>query len=304
MVVRDILDIFKTRLAKGGFFCYNTGMKPVIKYQGGKTKELPLIKQLAPKTFDRIVEPFCGGGAVALHYGDTCVLNDINEAVINLYREIGSDNYPIIQRRIDEIKTFDHDMLEDVYYTSRDIINNPKNHSTTDYAIAYIVVRQLCFSGMERYNSEGKFNVPFGHYKKMSCNLSPEHHNFFSKKATVSIADAINVIGVCTENDFIFIDPPYIDRLGYTTGDGGGKLHLRLVDAMKKTSAKWLLIHSDCEFYREMLKDYHIFTKEFKYKQNFGKGKDHSGSQVQHLYITNYETVTSDDTNNTMLATI
>ena len=53
-------------------------MKPVIKYQGGKTKELPLIKQLAPKTFDRIVEPFCGGSAVALHYGDNCVLNDIN----------------------------------------------------------------------------------------------------------------------------------------------------------------------------------------------------------------------------------
>ena len=48
-------------------------------------------------------------------------------------------------------------------------------------------MRQLCFSGMERYNSEGKFNVPFGHYKKMSCNLSPDHHNFFTKKATISI---------------------------------------------------------------------------------------------------------------------
>ena len=37
----------------------------------------------------------------------------------------------------------------------------------------------------------------------------------------------------------------------------------------------WLLIHSDCEFYREMLKDYNIITKDFKYMQNFGKDKDH-----------------------------
>ena len=127
-------------------------------------------KEFAPKEFKRIVEPFCGGSAVALHYGDICVLNDINKAVINLYRQIGSDNYPTIQRRIDEIKTYDHDELEKVFYSSRDIINDPDDYSDLEYAIAYIVVRQLCFSGMERYNSEGKFNVPFGHYKKMSCN--------------------------------------------------------------------------------------------------------------------------------------
>ena len=82
--------------------------------------------------------------------------------------EIGSDNYPTIQKTIDEIKTYNHDKLEEVFYSSRDIINDPDEYSDLEYAIAYIVVRQLCFSGMERYNSEGKFNVPFGHYKKMS----------------------------------------------------------------------------------------------------------------------------------------
>ena len=50
-------------------------MKPVVKYQGGKTKELKRIKELAPPTFDRIVEPFCGGASVSLSYGGDCVLN-------------------------------------------------------------------------------------------------------------------------------------------------------------------------------------------------------------------------------------
>ena len=43
-------------------------MKPIIKYQGGKTRELPIIKKLAPTKFDRIVEPFAGGAAVSFAY--------------------------------------------------------------------------------------------------------------------------------------------------------------------------------------------------------------------------------------------
>ena len=31
--------------------------------------------------------------------------------------------------------------------------------------------------------------------------------------------------------------------------------------------------------------------------QNFGKGKDHSGSKVKHLYVTNYITGTRHDDN-------
>ena len=103
---------------------------------------------------------------------------------------------------------------------------------------------------MERYNKDGKFNVPFGHYQKMGCNLSPDHHRFLRDNATIKSEDAIDIINECNEDDWIFLDPPYLDRLGYTTGDGGDDLHTRLVEAMKTTKAKWLFIHSDCDFYR------------------------------------------------------
>ena len=263
-------------------------MKPVVKWQGGKTKELNRIKELEPPTFDRIVEPFCGGASVSLSYRGDCVLNDIKSSVINLYNQIGGKNYVEIQKRIDEIKCLNHNQLEKLYYACRDIINAPDGYSNPEHAIAFIVVRQLCFSGMERYSSKGKFNVPFGHYKKMSCNLSPDHHIFFKTKAKLYNDDAISIVRKARKNDWIFLDPPYLDRLGYETGDGGEKLHRRLVNAMKKSKSKWLFIHSDCEFYREELADYNIHVKDFKYMQNFGKGKNHSGSKVQHLYITNY----------------
>ncbi len=85
-------------------------MKPVIKYQGGKTKELPLIKEMLPREFDRVVEPFCGGAAVSFGLRNPALLSDINKDVINLYHTIADPTlYPTLQKTVDEIKGFDHD---------------------------------------------------------------------------------------------------------------------------------------------------------------------------------------------------
>ena len=264
-------------------------MKPVIKYQGGKSKELPLIKQMLPRKFDRVVEPFCGGAAVSFGLQTPAVLNDINPMVINLYKVLQSSDYVHVLNRINELKTYEHDALQEAYYIARNVINNPQDHSSLVQAISYIIVRQLCFSGMERYNSKGEFNVPFGHYKKMSCNLTPDHHTFL-KKCIIrkgSFVDLFDLDSV-TADDFVFIDPPYLERLGYTQGDGGDTLHEKLAQCLKSTDAKWMIIHSDHEFYRDTYKDFNIDDKDFAYAQRFGKGKDHSGAKVKHLYITNY----------------
>ena len=58
-------------------------LRPIVKYMGGKTRELPLIKQLAPTQFSRVVEPFCGGAAVSFGLGYPALMSDINRDVIN-----------------------------------------------------------------------------------------------------------------------------------------------------------------------------------------------------------------------------
>lgn len=264
-------------------------MKPVIKYQGGKTKELSNIKELLPQGFKRVVEPFCGGAAVSFALGYPALLNDINQDVINLYRVIADPElYPKLQQKVNTYCTFDHDALSEIFYPARDLINQPIDKiDPLIRAQAYIVVRQLCFSGMERYNAKGEFNVPFGHYKKMACNLSPDHHTFLSK-CDIRKGSFVDLFNDIDSDDFIFVDPPYLDRLGYTEGDGGETLHMDLVDALSATTARWMIIHSDHEFYRESYKDFNIRTNDFNYAQRFGKGKNHSGAKVKHLYITNY----------------
>ena len=42
----------------------NLELKPLLKYPGGKTAELPIISEYAPETIQKYIEPFLGGGAV------------------------------------------------------------------------------------------------------------------------------------------------------------------------------------------------------------------------------------------------
>ena len=266
-------------------------MKPITKYQGGKSRELPLIRQLLPKGFDRVIEPFCGGAAVSFGLGYTSLLSDINRNIINLYSVVADEKiYPDLQVRVDEIKLLEHNDLEREFYAAREVINQPWDcASSFQKALSYIVVRQLCFSGMERYNAKGDFNVPFGHYKKFSCNLSSDHHEYLKEKSSYKCGNFVDLFDQVVSTDFVFIDPPYLGRLGYTTGDGGLKLHEDLLNFLKATKGQWMIIHSDHEFYREGYKNFNILERDFAYAQRFGKGKDHTGAKVKHLYITNYD---------------
>ena len=279
-------------------------MKPIVKYQGGKTRELPLITSLLPQNYDTVLEPFAGGAAVSFALGHRCILNDMNDALINMYRQVSHPNtFHEVFSHVNWLKTLEHDDLSVEYYKARDYINNGSRDPYT-WAISYITVRQLCFSGMERYNKAGKFNVPFGHYKKFSCNLDWNHMKFLHQSgSSIYHGDFEPIFDMATEDDFIFIDPPYLDRLGYA--HGSDTLHERLVSCMKNSKAKWLFIHSDNDFYRDALSEYHIFYKQFGYAQRFGKNKNHDAAQVSHMYVTNYEdSMTLHRVNNASLQTL
>ena len=267
-------------------------LKPLVKYQGGKTKELSLIQELLPSYFTRVVEPFCGGAAVSFALDYPALMCDLNKDVINLYSVVADDTlYPRLQEKVNDLKTLEHNDLEKEFYIAREVINNSWDYvNVYDRALSYIIVRQLCFSGMERYNSKGKFNVPFGHYQRFSCNLSLAHHQFLKTKCNFKHETFAEIFPQIKNDDFIFIDPPYLERLGYIEGDGGLKLHKDLLCLLQSTTAKWMIIHSEHEFYRDSYKDYNVLTKDFLYAQRFGKDKNHSGAKVSHLYIRNYET--------------
>ena len=68
-------------------------MKPFLKYPGGKTKEIPLVKKYMPKQVERYFEPFIGGGSVYFALGiNASYINDFSFDLINLYNLVKEQN--------------------------------------------------------------------------------------------------------------------------------------------------------------------------------------------------------------------
>lgn len=68
----------------------STGLQPIIKWPGGKEKELKYILPNAP-TFRRFFEPFVGGGSVFMSVqAKEYFINDFSSELISLYRYIAS----------------------------------------------------------------------------------------------------------------------------------------------------------------------------------------------------------------------
>ena len=66
-------------------------MKPLLKWTGGKTSELPIIKKNIT-TYTRYVEPFLGGGAVFFDQEKKSLVNDFNYELISFY-DMNDDDF-------------------------------------------------------------------------------------------------------------------------------------------------------------------------------------------------------------------
>ena len=61
-------------------------MKPLVKYRGGKTKEIPHILKHIPKYEGKYIEPFFGGGALYFHLEPKkAIINYINTKLMDFY---------------------------------------------------------------------------------------------------------------------------------------------------------------------------------------------------------------------------
>jgi DNA adenine methylase len=261
-------------------------MKPFIKWQGGKRRELKHIREFIPNGTSLIAEPFAGGAAVAFDFEGIAHLNDINTRLINLYKVVANpDSFYRLLKDIAILKVSTQDELERRYYEARSYLNQDQTFDDPyQRALAFLILRQQCFSGMERYNKSGEFNVPWGRYKSFSCCLDEPHQKFL-QAATITNIDACDFLDTLPAEAFVFVDPPYLDRAGYEKKDGGYDLHTSLAAKLINLDLPFLLVHSDHEFYRYAYRDFKITEVPFKYAQQFNRGN--YDANVNHLYITN-----------------
>lgn len=258
-------------------------MKPIIKWTGGKRREIKCFEKYLLKDFDLYIEPFFGGGAVFWHIQpNVSIINDYDKDLINFYKNIVK---PSVYKDIFSLTRMEkREDLEQLYYEFRDNIQE----TDEERAVAFAFINQLAFSGMRRFNSKGKFNVPFGHYKKFSINLTKQHIGML-KTADIKNEDGIKLI---ENNDkdgiFIFLDPPYTRIFKKYSSDNvfGEEEHRRLSKVLKNIkNSKFLLVIDKSELTKELYDGLIKDEYDIQYGVNI---KNRFDNTAKHLIIANY----------------
>lgn len=278
----------------------NKLVAPVVKWVGGKRQLLPEIKKYSPKKYNTYFEPFVGGGAVLFELQPkNAIVNDINKELINLYSVIQNNVDDLIEKLSD---TESYSNTSDCYYRVRELDREPQKYNKmtgVDRAARILYLNKTCYNGLYRVNSMGEFNSPFGSYKNPnivnSITLKAVSKYFNESNIKFLNGDFEKTVKMAKKDDFVYFDPPYApisktsNFTGYNENGFGENEQIRLkelCDALDKKGVKFLLSNSDCEFIRDLYKDYNIVT--IQAKRTINSNANNRGA-ISEVLIRNYE---------------
>ena len=191
----------------------NSSVAPFVKWAGGKRQLLPQIKERMPEKYNSYFEPFVGGGAVIFELLPTnALINDINKALINAYRQIC--NAP--EAFLAAVKQLDEAMWEDgkkYYYSLREHYNDKLMKAEYDVELAalFVFINKHCFNGLYRVNGKGLFNVPYNNSRRTSVDESIIMEvSRYLQGITIMDGDFEEACEGAGQGDFVFIDSPYV----------------------------------------------------------------------------------------------
>ncbi len=261
-----------------------------MKWAGGKGQLLEQYEPLFPSSWTRYFEPFLGGGAVFFHLQpQRSLLADVNPSLISVYRCV-RDNVDELLERLEE-----HQALhcKDYYYEVR----SQHNLTALPHAARFIYLNKTCFNGLYRENLKGQFNVPMGRYKKPTIH-DPERLWAASKAlqdTELLTQDFTEIIRQATrKSDFVFLDPPYHPISSTSSFTSYSKMafgelqqrQLRKVfSKLADSGVKVMLSNSDCEFVRDLYRDFPIHTISASRSINSKGGRR---GKVNEVVVTSY----------------
>ena len=283
-------------------------MNPMIKYRGGKSKEIPHFIDRIPPDYDRYIEPFFGGGALYFYLEPKrAVINDVNTRLAAFYKEM-KECYPQARVQLDEIqKVYEENQRqyetlkkehpdehienknEAFYYWMRDMFNHKTEAVYLD-AVIYFFINKTAYSGMIRYNANGEYNVPFGRYKNFNTKLITDGHYDLLGRTDIFNCDYSEIFNMAGADDFMFLDPPYdcvfSDYGNETYKNGfGEEEHRRLANDFKNLSCKTLLVIGKTPLTKELYGSHTIDEYDKSYAVNI---RNRFKTDAKHIIVTNY----------------
>lgn len=299
-------------------------IKPFLKWAGGKTQLLPVIKENLPNNIGmltRYVEPFVGAGAVFFslvkeNHFEEYIINDINEKLINLYRVIRDDVETLILEltniRAEYMALVDIEAKGEYFYARREEFNVTEI-LTTRMAALFIFLNKTCFNGLYRENANGGFNVPFNKSKSPSM-FEEEQLREISRLLNIRNAQGnskVQIFNLSFEeldeyidnHTFVYLDPPYrpITKGGFNSynkssfNDEDQQRLAHFYREMHTKGASLMLSNSDPknlderdEFFDELYSGFNIMRVNANRMINSdGKAR----GSISEILVCNYQTI-------------
>jgi DNA adenine methylase len=285
-----------------------TLLKPMLKYRGGKSREIAEILPFIPSHFDHYIEPFFGGGALYFCLAPKrALINDLNNRLMGFYRGV-RDDFAILSEELATLErqysgnreTFDAekgrnptervcDPNEDLYYQIRAMYNGKVEAEYSEAAIYYFI-NKTAYSGMIRYNGNDEYNVPYGRYRTLNTRVVTQAHCALLKNAEILAGDYQLLFDACEPNDFVFLDPPYdcvfSDYGNKEIRDGFSENeHRRLQQAFYRLPCKALMVIGKTDLTFGLYEDSIVHEYEKSYAVNI-RNRFKSGGR--HILVANY----------------
>lgn len=185
----------------------------LVKWTGSKRIQAPKIVSYFPDEIDTYYEPFLGGASVFYCLTQSnkkvkkYVLSDINASLIGIYKLVASDPSLLMSdytTRWTELKK----QGQEYYYATRTEFNKDKDPKK------FFFLLRTCRNGLVRHNKKGEFNSGF-HQKRdgmipATLQKTVDSWHKAIKENDVEFKVSSYEYVVTTENDLLYIDPPYV----------------------------------------------------------------------------------------------
>lgn len=201
--------------------------EPIIKWSGSKRHQVNDLIKHFPINIDTYYEPFIGGGSMMRALTETpqihvnhIVCSDINNDLINTWNSIKEQPNDLYEHYVslwNELNKDDNKGRKRDYFNEVRARYN-KEHNPFDF---FFIMRTTT-NGMPRYNSKGDFNNSF-HITRNGITpllLKPivfEWSQKLNERNVEFLCRSYEDVS-CTENDFIYMDPPYANTKGMYFG--------------------------------------------------------------------------------------
>ena len=206
------------------------GLRPFLKWAGGKRQLLPVLRGFYPDSPSGYFEPFLGSGAVffdlinrGLLKDQRITLSDDNADLIGCYLRV-RDNLEEVIAELESLASGHAQAGVAFYREVRDQRFNPARQAwfqtggiPADYpahlAAMLIYLNRTGYNGLFRLNSKGGYNVPPGRYTRpriVDRPLLTEVSEILSRPQVHIEHGAFDrVLAVACAGDFVYFDPPY-----------------------------------------------------------------------------------------------